>query len=371
MKKLIFLSVVSPLLLVAGGCQVAKSENPLSPSVAGPIPGVSIAAPAVIEPRDGVYIAIDQQPVTLLLENAATTGVRPLSYVFEVATDAGFSNKVFVREGIASGEGGRTSLRLPDPLETGRTYYWRAKAQDGANEGAFSTPAHFNIFTPVIIDRPTPQSPVNNIRITTFQPEFVIGNAPRSGPVGAIRYELELSDGDSFANKISVWTFAEQAGQTKYGAPHGLVGNKQYFWHVRATDGKDTGPWSETQVFLTPIPAPTPGPPPNPGPACGPPYPNQPYGIVQCRRSQHSAHMGRTETVAFLREVARDLNAASFSGGPMGILSKTSGNNCDLYSCDIVCNSRGEGWDVLSDWDGSQGAAWIGPKSVPNACQIQ
>ncbi len=81
--------------------------------------------------------------------------------------------------------------------------------------------------------------------------------------------------------------------------------------------------------------------------------------------------MDRTETVVFLREVARDLNAAGFSGGPMGILRKTSGNNCDGYSCDIVCNPRREGWDVLGDWDGAQAAAWIGPKDVPDACEIQ
>jgi hypothetical protein len=381
MKKLIALILVSPLVASTLACEVSKSENPLSPSVAGPIPGVGISAPSPLEPRDGINISVEQQPVTLTLENASTNGVRPLSYIFEVATDVDFSNKVFVREGVGNGDGGRTALRLPDPLATARTYYWRARAGDGANTGPFSGPAHFNIFTPIVIDRPTPRSPVNNVRISSLQPQFSIGNAPRSGPVGAISYELELADGDSFGNKISVWTFAEQPGQTNFNAPHGLVHNKQYFWHVRAYDGKAVGPWSDTQVFLTPIPPPpppqTPTPPSSPGAACGPPYPNQPFGIVQCRRSQYG-RMSSADLVNFLRGVARDLNSAGIAGGPFGILRKRNGANCGGYSCDIICAGQGSGqrqWDVLGDSDGAQTPAWIGPHTGSrirvDTCEIQ
>ena len=78
--------------------------------------------------------------MTLLIENAGSNGVRPLTYSFDIATDAGFSNKVFSRDGIAQGDGGRTSLRMSDALATGHTYYWRARAQDGANTGPYATP---------------------------------------------------------------------------------------------------------------------------------------------------------------------------------------------------------------------------------------
>src|SRR5438309_7178423 len=106
MKHLATAALLTVLTVAATACQATKSSNPLSPSVAGPIPGVNITAPKTLEPS-GWKIPVDQQPVTLLAENAATTGVRPLSYVFEVATDAGFTNKVFVREGVAPGDGGR------------------------------------------------------------------------------------------------------------------------------------------------------------------------------------------------------------------------------------------------------------------------
>src|SRR2546427_9628992 len=131
MKRLTALLLLSPLFLMALGCEASKSAAPLSPSVAGPIAGVNITAPKPLEPN-GSRVASDKQPVTLLAENASTTGVRPLSYVFEVATDAGFTNTVFSRDGIAPGDGGRTSLRLPDPLQSGRTYYWRGRGPGGA-----------------------------------------------------------------------------------------------------------------------------------------------------------------------------------------------------------------------------------------------
>jgi hypothetical protein len=379
MRKLSILSVVSALL--AASCVGAeKSSNPLSPSVAGPIPGVNITPPKPLEPRDGIRIAVEFQPVTLLLENAATNGERPLSYVFDVATDTGFTNKVFTREGVTPGEGGRTALRLPDPLASGRTYYWRAQARDGANTGPVSPLAFFTIFTPIVIEKPRLDSPINNVRIDDFQPEFRIGNAPRTGPVGAISYVLELSDTDSFANKVAVWTFREQPGQTQFRAPHTLVGDKQFFWRAQAFDTGASGPWSDAQVFRTAVPVA--GPPGGggggaPGTPCGPPYPNQPFGIVQCRRSQYG-HLSTDQILPFMRGVAKDLNAAGIAGGPYGILRKQSGFNCGGFSCDIICAGQGSSqrqYDVLIDAGGRSEATWGAPKTAPgirvDICEIQ
>src|SRR4029450_1895171 len=105
------------------------------------------------------------------------------------------------------------------------------------------------------------------------------------------------------------------------------------------------------------------------GAPCGPPYPNQPFGIVQCRRSQYG-HMSATDTVNFLRGVAKDLNAAGISGGPVGILKKTTGANCNGYSCDFICNPRGQGWDVLIDAEGAQAPIWGDVKSHSRVCEV-
>src|SRR3954452_19424283 len=120
-RPLAILSALAAAMALTA-CESSKSSNPLSPTVAGPIPGIEISAPKMLEPAPGTKISIERQPVTLLVENAGSNGPRPLSYAFDIATDTGFANKVFSREVVTQGDGGRTSLRMTDALPTGRTY---------------------------------------------------------------------------------------------------------------------------------------------------------------------------------------------------------------------------------------------------------
>jgi len=257
---------VCTAILAVSACEASKSSNPLSPAVAGPIPGVEITAPKVLEPSVGAKIAVDEQPVSLLIENASSSGVRPLSYVFEVATDAGFTNKVFQREAITPGEGGRTKLRLPDPLATGRSYFWRARAEDGANSGAYSATANFAVFTPIIIEAPEPMQPAQNSTISSLRPQFVVNNAGHSGPVGALTYFIEIADSFTFANKVATMTTGEQSGQTKFELNADLKYSSVYYWHVRAGDSTTAGPFSNTFAFATGAAPVIPDPvPPSPG----------------------------------------------------------------------------------------------------------
>lgn len=375
MKKRLFV-VVAPLLLAIGGCIAAeKSSNPLGPSVAGPIPGVNITAPRLLDPRDGNGIAVDKQPVTLVIENAATTGVRPLTYVFEIASDSAFVNKVFTREGVAPGDGGRTLFKLPDSLSPERTYYWRSRAEDGANTGPYSGLAFFKVFTPIVIHQPVPVAPINNATTSDLQPKFTFVNAPRSGPVGPISYELQVAENDSFSSLFATWSVAEQPNQTMLQAPVSLAPSQQYFWRVHAYDPTTTGPWSATQVFRTPAAAPGP----TPGGSCA--SQGEPLAILQCRRNQYGATMSAGDTVNFLRASAKDFNSVPIADGPFGILRKTSGTNCLGYSCDILCAGQGDSqkqWDVLIDADPGSGPAipvWGPPHTAPNiridTCEIQ
>jgi hypothetical protein len=246
---------VSASVLVAIGvsaCEMTKSEHPLGPTVAGPIPGVNITSPTPLEPAQGFRIAVAAQPISLTLSNAATTGVRPLNYVFELATDAGFANKVFSLEGIAPGTSGRTAVRLPNALAPERSYYWRARAQDGANTGPFSSAAFFNVFTPVVLGKPILQEPANNITASSPQPTLKFANAPRSGPAGAITYEIQLAENDAFAPAVGIWAVNEEPSQTTLALPVLLTAGKQYFWRVRGSESTTTGPWSDTHGFKAP-----------------------------------------------------------------------------------------------------------------------
>jgi len=65
---------VTLVSLTVAACETQKSSNPLSPSVAGPIGGVSITAPKPVEPGQGVKFKESQQPIRLIVENSTTNG---------------------------------------------------------------------------------------------------------------------------------------------------------------------------------------------------------------------------------------------------------------------------------------------------------
>jgi hypothetical protein len=265
MKSFLVSVCVVPLALAFAGCETSKSSNPLSATLAGPIPGVEISTPRLLDPN-GTRIEVENQPVTLLLENASSNGPRPLTYTIELAIDANFTNKVFELQGVTPGEGGRTSLRLPDHLATGRSYYWRARAEDGANTGAYAAPATFEVFTAIVIEAPVALAPGPNETVSTLRPRFTWANAPRSGPVGPLSYYIQVSDNEAFAPAYPVFgPVPEQPNQTSVDAPRDAEYSHYYFWRVQASDGTNSGPWSVTRAFSTPNrPAP---PSPEPGPA--------------------------------------------------------------------------------------------------------
>ncbi len=287
-------------LLTLAGCAVEKSSNPTSPNVAGPLEGVNITAPSLLEPAQNAQISGANQPVTLLIENAATNSPRSLNYSFEVATDSGFTNKVFSRSDVQPGEGGRTSVRL-DTLTPGRFYYWRARAQDGANTGPFSLPISFNLYTPVSFSKPVLLSPINNDRAATTRPVFRISNAPHQGTPGNVSYTIEVSSSDSFATKLGVWEFNETPNETSLTSPIDLVGSIQLYWHARAYEGGVIGPWSDTAVFRTQAPTTPTTPAPGGGGSgsCGPPYPTTGPGIAICVQQ---AYPDKTKPVGSLDE---------------------------------------------------------------------
>ncbi len=355
------------LVLVALGLttiacvKTEKSANPLSPTVAGPIAGVNITQPQPVEPSQGIRIANNLQPVTLSLQNAATTGVRPISYLVQVATDLEFTTVVFSRDGIAPGENGVTSFRLPDALASGRSYYWRARAQDGANTGPFSHSMVFTIFTPVVLGKATLLSPAIASTVPELNPLLVVANVARSGPAGPVVYYLELATNGAFIAPFSSWVIGEQAGsQTALRAPINLPPGTVFYWRAHAYESTTTGPWSEIGSFVTPSVPVVPTTP--TGGSCS--SRGNPQSILECQRNQYPAHMSHDQLVSFLRASARDINRSGSAGGPWGLLQKTSGANCNGYSCDILCLGNGPGQvqrDVLLDAEGSQRPFWGGP----------
>ncbi len=366
--------VIPALALATTACEVSKSANPLSPNIAGPIPGVAISAPKLLEPYDGWQFKPKEQPVTLLIENASSTGVRPLYYRIELAADAGFTSILYADPNQTPGDGGRTSVQLPSALVVDHTYYWRARAEDGANTGPYATARNFTVLAPVVIDPPAPVEPIGGATVTTTSPVLRVNNAHRTGPAGAIVYRFEVATSLSFSSLTGAADVAEGSAQTaaQFG---GLAYSTQYYWRARASDPDTTSGWSAIESFVTAAPAPAPAPLPTPG---GPCTAIDPLAILQCHRAQYGEHMSDSEIVAFLKGSAHDINVAGTAGGPWGVLVKTGGHNCNGYSCDILCLGDGASQvqrDVLIDSDVAQVPSWGDPMSGPGIvvrpCEIQ
>jgi hypothetical protein len=345
-------------LLALAGCEHQKSSNPLSPTIAGPIPGVEITQPKLLEPGQGVKFRDRQQPITLVVENASTNGVRPLRYGFQIATDAGFTNVVFSRQDVAQGGNGRTSLKLQDKLQLGRTYYWRSWAYDGANTGPMAASVSFDVYPPASISAPTLAGPANGSTVTSVAPLLILRNSARSGPVGNVSYGIQVSSNQAFTNIVAGNNGQPEdlRGQTSW-VPGGLAPDTTYYWRALASDGETTSAWSSTWSFSTPSPTPVPTPGPAPGGSCSSLAAN-PQQVVACRRAQYGSRISASQAPSLLRAIAQDLNSGT-SSSFYGLLRKTSGNNCGGFACDIVCARNGSNhWDVLVDGpDASAGYA--------------
>jgi hypothetical protein len=372
------LAGVATFAVGAVACETEKSLTPTSPNVAGPIAGVSITAPAPVWPANGMEV-LNTEPLRLVFGNANSNSERKFWYVVELAADAGFNTRLYTAPRVDPAAGQQTTVTVDAKLGAEATYYWRVKADDGANASAYSSTAHFDIVVPVVIDAPTPRSPINGETTANGTPELVVNNGRVEGRAGDVTYVFEVANDQAFSSIASIALVGRSPGSTTNTHPSApLPTGKTLFWRVTATNGRITSPPSVVQSFKTPAAAPGPGPGPGPGPL--PPSGNcatlnTPEAILHCNRARYSS-MGPAEIVEFLRQVARDLNKAGIAGGPYGILVKTSGSNCFGYSCDIICSGQGGGqrqFDVLIDAGGANGITWheVGPGQTVRPCEIQ
>ncbi|MCH2253250.1 MAG: hypothetical protein MK365_08825, partial [Vicinamibacterales bacterium] len=251
--KTVVLLAAAPMMVA---CDSEHSSNPLSPTIAGPLAGITITTPAAIQPVDGQLIAVDTQPVTLVFQSAVSDSPRPFWHEAQIAEDGNFVSILHTFEEIPSGEGGMVSVELPLTLDPGRTYHWRTRALDGANTGPYSNGASFEIYTPVTIDAPTLTLPPNGASKQTNAPEMSVNNATVSGPASDTVYRFELWPTPRFSSLAELLSVPPSTGPTTSAQPSGLGDDLTYYWrvHVRARGraGDVVGPCSATWSFRAP-----------------------------------------------------------------------------------------------------------------------
>lgn len=343
------------LVLGLAGCETAKSSNPTAPTVAGPIPGVTITAPVLLEPAQGVKFKESEQPIRLVIQNSTSTGVRPLTYTFEVAADSGFTSKVFSRSGVAPGDGNKTSVQI-DRLDIGRAYYWRAWAQDGANTGAQST-AGFEIYPKPAVNPPAPLSPLNNEITASATPTLKARNATWVGPVAGLAYEFQVATDQAFSRLVAAGIVNEGSGETTFNSSP-LTASASHYWRVRASDGENSSAWSGTQVFRTPaVVAPKDPDPKTPttgsGASCASKDGNL---IMKCLGEKYPEKLAagvslsqRQANMAFIRD--RAIEAGRCAGLDLGWNLKRGGPEISIDFITQKVNGTVDGIDLGFDYD--------------------
>ena len=240
--------VLSALAVVISAAACEK-KSPLTPTESSTAPaaqatataavsgksGISVTAPVPASPAEGTQFKFQNQPVTVAVTNGVTTGSTTLTYLFEVATDSGFANKVYTKDNVAGGSSGQTSLTL-DPLAGAKTYYWHARVNSGSLTGPFSKTSSFAIAQQVILQVPVTADPGANAKVTTPNPRLITNNIQKSGPAGQIFYKFDLADSSSFSNIVFTATVAEQSGNTSVVVTRALSNQATYWWRVQASD---------------------------------------------------------------------------------------------------------------------------------------
>jgi hypothetical protein len=256
------LSTLLLATMLVAGCDVAKSETPTSPTVAGPIPGVGITAPFPQQPINGQEV-LNTVPVQLQFVNSTTNGVRPLYYSVEVSADKQFTQPVFARSKVPPAPGERTMVVVEGKLDPLRTYYWRVRAEDGANSSDYSAVAFFDLVVPVVLGAPSPVTPVGGQTLTTRTPQLRVNNGGVEGRAGDVQIDFFVASDQAFAALVYRGSAGMSASGSTSITTSELPANTVLFWRAYATNGSTTSSASTTQSFRTPaavvVPVPDPG----------------------------------------------------------------------------------------------------------------
>lgn len=241
MKQRMAVSILATLcLLPAAACSKSSTSA-----------DSSFGAPQASTPVNGASIPFASQPITVTVTNAVRAGSATASYAIEVATDAGFGNKVYSKDGIAEGSGGSTNIPLGS-LNGGTTYYWHTAAVIDGVKGVMSAPRTFTVQPNIVFSPPGVGNPTNGGTASSARPTFTVNNASYTGPASSVAYEFQVATSSSFQNILaSSGPIAEQGGgSTSWTSTVDLAAGN-YVWRARATDPVNNvqGPYTDAASF--------------------------------------------------------------------------------------------------------------------------
>jgi len=164
---------------------------------------------------------------------------------------------------VNQGDNGQTKYTIDKGLEAGKTYYWRAKADDGANQSSVAAAKDFAVYT-LSISTPVLIYPTANLKVAASEVPvtLTVQNSTTNGE-RALRYIFEVATDPSFNTRIlGVEVAAGGNDRTQLRIDAALEYARIFYWRVRATDGVAQSGWSspngfsvEAPVVVTPPPS--------------------------------------------------------------------------------------------------------------------
>jgi hypothetical protein len=343
--------------LTSAACESTKSSNPLSPSVAGPIGGVTITAPKALSPANGTQFNTTDA-VNLVIENSTSNSQRPFWFEMQVSTEPDFTAIVHTAQKVTPGTNGQTTYRVPMSFTANRTYYWRARAADGANTGPYSGNTMFRVVEAVHIETPLPLSPTAGGEVDGSAVTLTVHNTAVIGTSNPVSYRFEVATDGNFAGMVAIWTTLRSTGDTtSVSGP--LAAGTDFYWRVSGSDGAYTSAYSDVQKFKTKSNTPTTPTPPTGGGGGGgggtptgawPTTGDQLIAWTQAHYADYLApSSNRVSNMMFLRD--RMIEAGLCGGMKLGYNLKRGGPE---ISVDYITWNGGGGWvgvDIAHDYD--------------------
>ena len=173
-----------------------------------------------------------------------------VTYDFQISTNSSMSGIVAEKYNVSEGSG-ITCYTPSINLNSGQTYYWRARASNGVTTSGWSGVRSITI--QVILNNapsaPTLSSPANLSYVSSRTPILTIINA--YDPDGDnLYYDFQVSSNSAFSTITSeISGLPETSSSTSWIVANALTEGSSYYWRARAFDGEYYSSWSSKRVF--------------------------------------------------------------------------------------------------------------------------
>jgi hypothetical protein len=225
MKNLNRFALLGLVALLPAAC---SEVNPAGPSV-------SFAAPISSGPANGTTYRFNQQPIVVSINNSVKTGSATVKYKVELATSNTFATITQTVNDIAETAGATTQVTLP-ALGGNVTYFWRWRAIVDGVTGEPSSAQSFFVRPQVVLGVPEAEQPAASSEVYNPTPTFTVRNGTRTGPVGTITYDFEVSTVATFATTVVRRTGVVEASTRTSWTPTSDLPEGTLYWRARAVD---------------------------------------------------------------------------------------------------------------------------------------